>query len=79
MQNISFITKLRSRIYSSLIKSAIWSGRALSMGTKVTTSDNFRAGFKTLSFSQLLYCRFAADKGTNPKTEGRNAIEYIYL
>ena len=79
MQNISFITKLRLRIYSSLIKSAIWSGRALSMGMKVITSDNFRAGFKTLSFNQLLHCRYAADKGTNPKTEGRTAIENIHL
>ena len=54
----------RLRIYNSLIKSAIWSGRALSLGTKVTTSDNFRAGFKTMSSSQPVYSLFAADKGT---------------
>ena len=61
-----------------MIRSAIWSDRALSLGKKVTTSDNFRAGFKTLSFSQRVYSLFAADKGTNPETAGRPAIENIY-
>ena len=63
--------------YSSLIRSAIWSGRALSLGTKVTTSDNFRTGFKTLSCSQPVYSLFTADKETHPETVGRTAIESI--
>ena len=42
---------------------------------KVTTSDNFSAGFKTLFFSQPGYSLFHADKGTNPETAGRTAIE----
>ena len=55
-------------VYRSLIGSAIWSGRALSLGTKVTTSsDNIRTGFKTLSFSQPVYSLFAADKKTTLK------------
>ena len=66
-------------LYSSLIRYAIWSGRALSPRTKVTPNDNFRAGFKTLSFSQPVYSLFAADEGTNPKTAGRTAIENIAL
>ena len=45
--NITIAINQRLRIYSSLITSAIWSGRALSLGTNVTTSDNFRAGFTT--------------------------------
>ena len=69
----------RLRIYSSLIRSAIWSGRALLLSTKVTTSDIFRAVFKTLSFSQPVQFMFAADKGTNPETAGRAAIENIYM
>ena len=52
----------------------IWSGRALSLGTKLTTSDNFRAGFKTLSFNQPPYSLFADDNGANPETAGRIAI-----
>ena len=67
------------RIYSSLIRSAIWSGRALSLGTKVTTSDNFRAGVMTLSFSQPVYSLFVADKETNPETAGRTAIDNIQM
>ena len=72
------------RIYSSLIRSAIWSSRALSLGTKVTTSDNFRASFKTLSYSQPAHSLIAADERTNPETAGRTAIEnikyaYIYI
>ena len=67
----------RLRIYSSLIRFAIWFGRALSLGTKVTTSDNFRASFKTLIFSQPVFTLFAADNGTNPETSGRTAIESI--
>ena len=50
---------------------------ALSLGKKVTTSDHFRAGFTTLSFSQPVYSLFAADEGTNPETAGRTAIENI--
>ena len=69
----------RLRIYSSLIRSAIWSGRALLLGTKLTTSDNFRAGFKTMSFSQPVHSQFAADEGTNPEMAGRTAIENIYV
>ena len=53
----------------------VWSGQALSLGTKVTTSDNFCAGFKTRSFSQPVYSLFAANKGTNPETAGRTAIK----
>ena len=53
--------------------------RALSLGIQVTASDNFRAGFKTLSFSQPVYFLFAADEGTNPETAGRTAIENIYV
>ena len=34
-------------------------------------SANFRAGFKTLSFSQLVYSLLAAEEGTNPETAGR--------
>ena len=49
------------------------------MGTKVTTRDDFRTGFKTLSFSQPVYSLFTADEGTNPETAGRTAIEYIYI
>ena len=33
------------------------------------------ACFKTLSFSQLAYSLFAANKGTNPETAGSTAIE----
>ena len=69
----------KKNLYNSLIRSVIWSGRALSLGTKVTTSDNFRVGFKTLSFSQPVYSLFAADEGTNPETAGRTAIENIYV
>ena len=54
---------------SSLIRSAIWSGRAFLVGTKVTTSDVFRADFNTSSFSQALYSLFAANKETNPKRQ----------
>ena len=68
----------RLRIYSSLIRSAIWSSRALSLGTKLTTSDNFRAGFKTLSFSQPVYPQFAADNGTNPETQAVQRLR-IYI
>ena len=32
-------------------------------------SDNFRAGFKTLSFSQPVYSLFAADEGKNHSFE----------
>ena len=62
-----------------MIRSAIWSDRALSLGTKVTTIDNYRTGFKTLSISQpaVQHFLFAADKETNPKTAGRTAIENI--
>ena len=70
---------MQLRIHSSLIRSAIWLGRELSLGTKVTTSDNFCAGFKTLSFSQPVLSLFAARKGTNPETAGRTAIENIYV
>ena len=45
----------------------------------VTTSDNFRAGFKTLSFSQPVYSLFAANEGTNLETAGRTVIEKIYM
>ena len=44
---------------------------------KVTASDNFRTGFKTLSFSQPVYSLFAADEGTNPETAGRIEIENL--
>ena len=49
------------------IRPAIWSGRALSFGTKVTTNDNFHAGFNTLSFRQLVVYLFAAREGQTPK------------
>ena len=65
----------RLRIYSSLIRFAIWSGRALSLGTKVTTNDNFCASFKTLSFHQPVYSQFAANEGTKPYSDG----EYVYI
>ena len=65
--------------YSSLIISAIWSGRALLLGTKVTTSDNFRADFKTLYFSLPVYSLFAANDGTNPETAGHTVIENVYI
>ena len=72
---------LKCIIYTGIknIRFLIWSDRAFSLGTKVTTSDNFRAGFKTLSFSQTVYSLFAADKGTNLETTGRAAIENIYI
>ena len=53
--------------------------RAPPLATLLTTSDYFRTGFKTLSFSQPVYPLFAADKGTNPETAGRTAIEKIYI
>ena len=68
----------RLRIYSFFIRSAIWSGRALSLGTKVTASDKFHAGFKKLSFCQPVYTLFAADKKTNPEMAGPRAIENIH-
>ena len=52
------------------IRSAIWAGPALSLGTKVTTSDNYRAGFKTLSFRHRVCVVFAANKKTNPEMVG---------
>ena len=58
---------------------AIWSGRAISLGTKVTTSDNFRAGLKGLSFSQPECSLFAVNKGTKPKTAGRSTFENIHF
>ena len=48
------------------------------LGTKVT-SDNFRAIFETLSFSQPVYSLFAADEGTNHETAGRTAIKNTYM
>ena len=69
----------RLRIYSSLIRFAIWFGRALSPGTKVTTSFNSRASFNTLIFSQPVFTLFAADNGTNPETSVRTANESIYV
>ena len=50
------------RINRSLIIPASWSGQALSLGTKVITSNDFRAGFKTLSFSQLALSLLNVDK-----------------
>ena len=64
----------RLKTYSFLIRSGIWSGRALWLGTKVTTSDNFRAGFNTLSLNQAVYSVFTATIGTNPETPGHTAI-----
>ena len=49
------------------------------MGSKVTTSDNFCAGFKSLSFSQAGYSVLAASKGTNPETAGLTAIENNFI
>ena len=68
----------RLKIYSSLIRLAIWSGRALSLGTTVTSSDNFCAGFKSLSFNQPVYSLLAANKGTNPEAAVSTAIENVY-
>ena len=68
----------RLRICSSFIRSAIWSGRALSLGTKITTSDKFHAGFNTLSFCQPVYSLFAADKKTNSEMAGPRAIKNIH-
>ena len=48
-------------------------------GHEFATSDNFRAGFKILSFSQPVYSLFAADEGTNPETAGRIYMFFFFL
>ena len=69
----------RFGIYSSLIRSAVWSVRALLLITKVSTSDNFRADFNALFFSQPVYFLFTADEETNLEMAGRTAIENILI
>ena len=64
----------KKRVYSFLIRSVIWSGQALLLVTKGTSSDNFCVSFKTLSFSQPVYSLFAADEETNPEMAGHAAI-----
>ena len=51
------------------------------LGTKVTASDNFRADFKTLSFSQPEYtlCSLLM-KGQTPKRQGVQRLRiYVYF
>ena len=70
----------RLRIYSFLIRSTILSGRALSLSTKVTASNNFCAGFKTVSFSQPVHFLFVADKGQTPKRQaGMDSVRILEL
>ena len=48
-----YIFGLLVRLWSGRALS-IWSGRALSLRAKVIAIDNFRSGFKTLSFIQVV-------------------------
>ena len=48
------------------------------LATRLTTSDNFRGGFRLFFLAYLcILSLFAANKWTNPETAGRTAIENV--